>query len=132
MSDNLFIAKKDMNLYGDYEVNIGEVIERKGSVNDAKIFGDDTHWVRRFEERAGEEPIICGTDGCTRRFENLGMLDRHRQRVHAPEREDRLRFQREAVETRMARESRGETLGGYEVTRTVDTGKGKVPYVKIK
>lgn len=130
LTTDLYIAKRPFKYCGK-SVEPGEIVEPAGGARDSLLFGDNTHWFTRIIPVVGREPLECTSDGCGRKFATLGALHRHQQIVHAPEREDRLRFQREHREMLEAREQRGETIGGYEVDKTVDTGRGKVPYVKI-
>ncbi len=111
--------------YDGHMLGPGEVVKPIGERNDHVLFGDNTHWFRRFDG----EPLECGSDGCEAKFDSLGSLDRHRRSVHGPEREARLRDRQEAAQERVEREIAGETIGGHEVVKTVSGPRGPVPYI---
>jgi hypothetical protein len=123
-----WISKRDQTLNGR-KVWAGQFIQPSGGLNDGKIFTDDSHWAARTDLKDSEgEP--CGTDGCPAVFANLGFLARHRQLVHAPEREFAIRRRQEEARFRAEAEERGETIGGHPVEYVKGGPGGPVPYIK--
>jgi hypothetical protein len=124
---NLYIAKLSFG-YGGESLEPGQVVSPVGERNDYKLFGDNTYYFMRFDG----EPEECGTDGCKKRFANLGTLQAHRQRVHAPEREFRDRRRVEIAQERARMERDGESIGGVPVIDTKPGPRGEaVPYVDL-
>ena len=120
-----WVAKRDMTLNGQ-TVSKGQLIRPSGALRDHQIFGDNTHWTYRLDMGDGEP---CGTDGCTAAFDNLGSLAQHRRQVHAPERDERQRAEREAAAYAARAEERGDTIGGHEIVAEKAGPRGSVPYI---
>lgn len=123
-----WVAKLDMTLAGQ-KVWAGQLVRPTGARRDDAIFGEHSRWTRRFEGRESDA-TPCGTDGCPALFITLGQLDRHRQLVHAPEREYRERRRAEEVRYAAEREESGETIGGMPVESVRQGPGGPVPYIK--
>jgi hypothetical protein len=122
----MWVAKMDMTLAGQ-KVCKGQLIKPAGSANDHKLFGDNSRWTYRYD---GGESLTCGSDGCTAEFVNLGTLERHRNIVHRPERDERERARLRAIGDKAQREENGETIGGLEIVDEKKGPHGTVPYVK--
>lgn len=123
--EQYWVSKKDMTLAG-VKVSKGQLVRPNGGVNDHVIYGDNTRWTYRYD---GTDPLTCGTDGCTAMFDNLGTLERHRQLVHAPERDERQRAQAAVVRAAAMAEERGDTIGGHEIVAEKRGPGGAVPYI---
>ena len=123
----LFVARKDMTLSG-IKVNVGQICQPSGARNDHMIFvGDGSRWAVPFR---GDSPIPCDTDGCPHNFDNLGNLQRHRDLVHKPERDQRAITKAQAMRAAQEREEAGETIGGHPVTKTKKGPRGDVSYIE--
>lgn len=123
----LWVSNKDQTLAG-VKVSKGQIIERRGSVNDRLIFTDSSRWAFRLSP--GVKPIPCGTDGCSAEFDCQANLNRHREIVHKPEWDDREQARLARIRERAEAEEYGETIGGHEVVAEKAGPRGKVPYVK--
>lgn len=121
-----YVANKDMTLAGR-KVTKGQLVKPEGFANDHKIYGDRTPYTYRYD---GTDPLTCGTDGCDTQCINLGALDRHREVVHKPERDERERARAAALEAAKEREERGESIGGHEIVTEKSGPGGRVPYIK--
>ena len=83
--DEFWVAKRDMVLAGA-KVSIGQIIQPAGSRHDHLIFVAGSRWVYLLQ---GGDPVPCGSDGCSAEFDTLGNLQRHREVVHKPVRDER-------------------------------------------
>ena len=120
--EQLWVAKLDMTMAGR-KVNKGQIVKPSGSAHDHVLFGENTRWTYRYD---GADPLECGTDGCDAVFTSLGLLDRHRSLIHAPERDERAKA---AVADRKAAaraEERGDTIGGHAVVAEKHGPRGAV------
>ena len=128
-----YAVKNDGTLAGQ-RVNRGQLVQPQGFVNDAVIYGDNTHWTHRYR---GNAPETCDTDGCGAMFDCRANLNRHRDLIHKPTWEDRERRRLATLENAAGRELRpgeavvpGETtLGGHEITKVKRGPGGSVPYL---
>ena len=127
-SGQWYVSKREQTMDGQ-KVNVGQLVRPSGSRNDRHIFGDNTHWVYRWD--GGErDALLCETDGCQARFASMGSLDRHRQMVHAPERDSNVRARAANAQARKDAEQRGEMIGGHPIIGTKKGPRGDVPYIQ--
>lgn len=126
MKTQYWVVKRDMTLSGR-KVTKGQLVRPSGAVNDHIIFADSGHYTCRYH---GNDPLLCGTDGCPEQFDYLGNLARHREIVHAPERDGRAQAMLQRAHAEREAEAAGESIGGLRIIDEKAGPGGRVPYVK--